>query len=322
MTAFTELPLRQVASTNGGELAGPCPFCGGDDRFRAWPDSGDSGRWWCRSCDRKGDGLQLLIDLHGMTYRQACDHLALETRRQTPSTSFAPPKWKPTPANYPSTAWQEMAAKITNRAATLLQQHRETLTWLKQERGLTPATIEKSRLGLIPKDCWFDRKSWGLEPGKKIWLPVGLLIPCLAADGAVVRLRVRRHKPGDGQRYIVAAGGYSGAAGWNLDRQTALIVESELDGLLCKQTPIDVGVIAMTTAAAKPPAGLHEILEGKHRLLVALDNDEAGEKAAAWWLKQYSSAVRLAPIKKDPGEMYQAQMNLDLWIKSGGSLNG
>ncbi|MBV9711108.1 MAG: hypothetical protein JO011_09365, partial [Ktedonobacteraceae bacterium] len=31
--------LRRVASTHGGEYAGPCPFCGGTDRFRVWPDA-------------------------------------------------------------------------------------------------------------------------------------------------------------------------------------------------------------------------------------------------------------------------------------------
>ena len=29
--------LRRVATTHGGEWAGPCPFCGGRDRFQAKP---------------------------------------------------------------------------------------------------------------------------------------------------------------------------------------------------------------------------------------------------------------------------------------------
>jgi len=44
--------LRKVASTAGGEYAGPCPFCGGRDRFRVQPEQG---RWWCRRC---GDGAR------------------------------------------------------------------------------------------------------------------------------------------------------------------------------------------------------------------------------------------------------------------------
>ena len=33
------------------EYAGPCPFCGGEDRFRVWLDKSN---YWCRSCQAKG----------------------------------------------------------------------------------------------------------------------------------------------------------------------------------------------------------------------------------------------------------------------------
>src|SRR5436305_15259018 len=41
--------LRRMASTHGGEYAGPCPFCGGRDRFRVWPNMAHP-RYWCRVC--------------------------------------------------------------------------------------------------------------------------------------------------------------------------------------------------------------------------------------------------------------------------------
>src|ERR687886_594278 len=43
----TNTRLKKVAMTGGGEHAGPCPFCGGRDRFRVQPARG---RWWCRGC--------------------------------------------------------------------------------------------------------------------------------------------------------------------------------------------------------------------------------------------------------------------------------
>lgn len=50
--------LKRVAATNGGEWAGPCPVCGGDDRLRAWPDPREGNpRAWCRQCGRAGDVL-------------------------------------------------------------------------------------------------------------------------------------------------------------------------------------------------------------------------------------------------------------------------
>ena len=43
----TELKPKSSAAT---EHAGPCPWCGGRDRFVVWP-----ARWWCRQCERQGD---------------------------------------------------------------------------------------------------------------------------------------------------------------------------------------------------------------------------------------------------------------------------
>ena len=43
--------LVKVASTRGGEYAGPCPFCGGEDRFRVQPEQG---QWFCRQCSSDG----------------------------------------------------------------------------------------------------------------------------------------------------------------------------------------------------------------------------------------------------------------------------
>src|SRR5450759_324100 len=77
-----DVTLRRVASTNGGEYAGPCPFCGsGDDRFRVWPEEG---RYWCRVCERHGDGIQYLRDRHGLGYREARERLGLAELERTP----------------------------------------------------------------------------------------------------------------------------------------------------------------------------------------------------------------------------------------------
>ena len=63
------VPLKRVASTNGGEFSGPCPGCGGEDRFHVWPETG---RYWCRGCGRKGDTIQFLRDFQGLSFRDAC----------------------------------------------------------------------------------------------------------------------------------------------------------------------------------------------------------------------------------------------------------
>jgi DNA primase len=63
--------LRKIASTHGGEWVGPCPACGGRDRFHVWPDKTDSKRpervgvYWCRSCGKAGDVVQWFVDFEG-----------------------------------------------------------------------------------------------------------------------------------------------------------------------------------------------------------------------------------------------------------------
>lgn len=64
---------------DGSEHGGPCPWCGGDDRFRVWPDqgTGDLGRYWCRRCGRKGDIIDFLRDYKGLTFQEACKDAGL-----------------------------------------------------------------------------------------------------------------------------------------------------------------------------------------------------------------------------------------------------
>jgi hypothetical protein len=42
--------LRKSSSTEGGEWSGPCPFCGGRDRFSVQPYHKPEARWLCRHC--------------------------------------------------------------------------------------------------------------------------------------------------------------------------------------------------------------------------------------------------------------------------------
>ncbi len=105
---------QDVSLTRAGaaEWCGPCPWCGGKDRFRVWPNSGTVGRYWCRQCNRKGDAIQYLRDFRGKSYRQAA---ALVGK----PLDELPPK-RPSPAQQVETqivndyeAWLEEATRET-----------------------------------------------------------------------------------------------------------------------------------------------------------------------------------------------------------------
>jgi hypothetical protein len=62
----------QGLKRSGREWVGPCPECGGDDRFSLNPDRGV---FLCRRCDARGDVISLVRWLRQMTLVQALDWL-------------------------------------------------------------------------------------------------------------------------------------------------------------------------------------------------------------------------------------------------------
>src|SRR5660397_129690 len=88
---------KPVGSTGGGEYAGPCPWCAGDDRFRVWPSQGEAGKYWCRGCGRSGDAIQYLRDFRHMTFPEACSFLGREVTRPSTLAGSRPakPQWEP-----------------------------------------------------------------------------------------------------------------------------------------------------------------------------------------------------------------------------------
>jgi putative DNA primase/helicase len=66
--------ILEVLGVDGKHLNGkhgPCPICGGKDRFRMDDRNGD-GTYFCSGCnDSAGNGLQLLQRLHGWDFKRA-----------------------------------------------------------------------------------------------------------------------------------------------------------------------------------------------------------------------------------------------------------
>ena len=77
----SDTQLRKVANTNGGELAGSCPFCGGKDRFRVQPSKG---QWWCRQCspdERWHSAADYIMKRDSISFPEAAQRLGIGTDR-------------------------------------------------------------------------------------------------------------------------------------------------------------------------------------------------------------------------------------------------
>ena len=202
--------LQRVAvGQDGPEYAGKCPWCGGVDRFRVWPQHhAGRGRFWCRQCRRSGDAVAYL-EADGLSFEDALreigfaalDQLAGEPKRRKRRTKTPPPVPTMEP---PGEKWQERARDFVRYAQNLLwsEHGRAALAYL-HGRGLADETIRRFGLGFNPGDLYDELDKWGLEAGKKVYLSRGVVIPC-EIDGALWYVQVRRPYVKDGQPDVLA----------------------------------------------------------------------------------------------------------------------
>jgi phage/plasmid primase-like uncharacterized protein len=72
-----EVARRGLRLNGKTDRCGPCPVCGGEDRFSI---NLKKGVWNCRGCDRGGDVIDLVQHLDGVDFVSACEKLAGEPR--------------------------------------------------------------------------------------------------------------------------------------------------------------------------------------------------------------------------------------------------
>lgn len=272
-----------------------------------------------------------------MNFKEACQYVGKEIRSFTPS-SFVKrshrDRLSPRETTPPTDVWQDRARRLVEASENDLflpyPFAQKMLGWLKERRGLSEAIIKKYRLGLVPIDRYEGHEQWGLDPvlkqdgtAKKIWLPRGLTIP-LCQGGNILRIRIRRPKmdlkSGNDRRYQTIRGSDSRAMLLEPTRDIQVVVESDLDALLAVQEGQGlVGAVSLGTAGKTPDEEAVTVLRRSRLILVSLDSDDAGAKAAwRWWLENFPQARRWPPIEgKDPGDMWAAGVDLRVWIKAG-----
>ena len=180
-----------------GEWIGPCPFCGGDDRFTIFPDNGPSGFWLCRKaanprCSVKisakngygcGDGIYLVRELCKVGYREACSMLGIEPsggvsfRRgygrgvssgrsslQVPQTQQAAPQPLKQPRAFvpPSEQWRAQAKALVLRSVETLRNSADGIMHVCGRRYLDARIFSTDLVGWIEQHEFPLRSAWGL----------------------------------------------------------------------------------------------------------------------------------------------------------------
>lgn len=320
------------------EYAGPCPFCGGTDRFIVWtqPDQGNP-RFWCRQCTISGDAIDLLVKRDNLSFAEAIERLGVTThvpsrptpRRQAPRKKLVSEQGEPAALADP--AWQQAALSFVETSVHHLwqPQGKVALNYLHQ-RGLADEVIRTAQLGFNPTGT---RMTWGSE---EVWLHAGIVIPWLI-ESHYWKVNIRRRpselKPSD-NRYQHAKGSANGLYGADaLCRGcTAIMVEGEFDALsIASNVPAHyLETYRIVPVATGSVSGAHLLrwvakIAQADRIILAFDADSPGdanspgEKAAEYWKKILKSrAVRLRPTQHDVTDMVKAGENLSDWIASAG----
>jgi hypothetical protein len=290
------------------EYSSPCPACGGRDRFVIFTDKN---RYWCRQCKSNGDAIQYLRDFHGMTYAEAAEQVGKEIATKPAAATIRPAE----PRQEQPAHWSIEAEKLIAYAHGALMQNPKALSWLLAERGIRRDTAERFRLGWIERNLYVKKERFGLPAdGKKLFIPSGLVIPWQDR-----RIRIRRDDPDKYGRYYVLPGSENDPMTIGTpDQTTGVIVESELDAILLTQEAArPLYIVALGSTSMKPCDNLKASLWRCPAVLVALDNDEAGAKAARTWLEGVpGSFLTLTPDNKDLTDAYLAGLDLNTWLSA------
>jgi DNA primase len=274
--------------------------------------------WRCYGkCGTGGDVISWVMRYRQLSFQHACERLAMGDVPQTGEPITHPKPGPELRSEPPGEAWQKVARRIAAEAKERLwaREGRRALNYLTIGRGLNEAIIEAACLGYISG----ERYDWNDIGGLKV--PCGITIPWYA-DGALWGIKVRR-SVGE-QRYQQVSGGNIKGCLYLADQiQPGLplfLAEGEFDALTARQ--IGWGKLSAASIGSASNRHINRRWFGKliavPRLLICMDADEAGEKAASE-LASLSRAVKIiqVPVGKDMNEFYRlvSEQAVQDWLK-------
>lgn len=319
-----DVRLKKVASTRGGEFAGPCPFCGGRDRFRVQPSKG---LWFCRQCSPDGrwqDAIAFVMKRDGVPFAEACRILGASPSELGEGVASKRVASAPVFAEdvEPSDIWRARASAFVEACEAVLWSTAATRARAYlAARGLREETLRLWRVGFHDADRREPAGQWGLpdfdEEGRTatVWLPRGIVLPWLTGVTAW-QLKIRRAT--DDPKYWSIQGGHPLLYGADtlVPGQPAVMCEGEIDTLLLWQAAYDrTAVVSLGSASRRPTRRAALLLAQAVPLLIAYDADDEGERGSER-LQQLAPRVHRIrpPAGKDVGEFVESGGRPKAWI--------
>ncbi len=344
LIAQKDVDLQRVASTGGGEWAGPCPFCPehGEDRFRVQPYAVEGGRWLCRKCTegKWRDVIDYVMMRDGVDFRHVLD--LLDNGHAVPDINasiISAHKVRSKPPTILYDRWQTRCNEFieTSEAALWASSGERALSYLNN-RGLSSETIKKYRLGFHEGDLRTkskdrfdsDLSAWGMNDPetRAVVLPRGIVIPSYL-NGVPYSVKIRRNidmaKDG-GPKYLKIKGSRPGIFGaTNLIHPNAVFTEGEFDAMLLDQEAGDLIGVATLGSATDNITNLDFALWGPfllplRRIYDSYDMDEKGQQGGRA-LESFSQ--RIFPIHlptmegvKDVTDYFLKGGDIRAWVMS------
>lgn len=331
--SFVSEQLRPVSPN---QLAGPCPFCGGNDRFNILTDVN---KWFCRKnvcggspSHKPGSVIDFVSKMYGLGFADAVLYLAGEARGSKAvefpvfTRKFVSSSKKPPVTN--KAQWQATAKRLLVRANEVIDKYIYPVDYL-QGRGVNLEVAMRFKVGYCPQKFTMPCQAWGIEPTNDIdtmTFSQGLLIPT-TTNGIITHLNIRSSSERAYYKYK-AVKGSSKAIPFNFDelsksRVPVLLLESEIDGMIIKSIPDLDGVIVPISTLSITGCRNKQVIEAINRhslLLNAYDNEDNTDVESAcnyWKGNTTTNYYRLQPLKKDIGEMHKHGDDIVRWIRNG-----
>ena len=336
----SKIDLAQLAGVplRGGEREkfGPCPKCGGDDRFHIRHHQGRD-YFFCRKChEKRGDAIEFMRWMHGYTFAEAVRQLGGDLTHQQKPMMKRPPL--PAAADYdtpPAQQWQAAAHVVIQEceAALWLPRNKKILDYVRK-RGLTDETIKAYRLGY----CSTGTANEYARNIGDLYIRRGIIIPTIVYND-IWQIRIRLF---DGVPFLCsgckavltrtgecphcrAKNKYKGVTGNKIGlmgadmlaaAHTAIICAGEFDSMLAQQyAPAGVACVTFGSETKKLSLRWQIALRKITRLIVAYDNDDAGDKGFTSVREIVPNALRArVPKGKDMGEYLSGGGDIGAWI--------